>query len=92
MSKFVLLSLVSISLVGCVTVPVPSKIQTARCEISTDRLTLKVVDLAEATDSYYTLEGLLASPILVPTTAILSGAYVLGHNTYHVGEERIVCG
>ncbi|QFT53771.1 hypothetical protein [Microbulbifer sp. THAF38] len=92
MRNFIYIFLASINVISCVTVPAPSDKQTARCEISTNRLTLKVVDLAEATDSYYSLEGLIASPILVPTTAILSGAYVLAHNTYRLGEEKIVCG
>lgn len=79
-------------LAGCVTVPTPAKSQASRCEISSDRLTLKVIDIAKATNSYYSVEGYFISPILVPTTAILSGAYVLVHNTYRLGEEKIVCG
>jgi hypothetical protein len=55
-------------------------------------MTLKIVDLAKETNSYYTAEGYLVSPILVPTTAIISGAYVLVHNTYYYGKEKIVCG
>ena len=92
MNKFVALIFSIIFLTGCVTVPFPAEGQSSRCKISTDRLTLKVIDLAKETNSYYTVEGYLASPILVPTTAILSGAYVLVHNTYHFGEEKIVCG
>jgi hypothetical protein len=84
--------LVSFSVTGCITVAVPADHQVKRCEISTDRMTLKVVDLAKATNSYYTAEGYLVSPILVPTTGIISGAYVLVHNTYYYGKEKIVCG
>jgi hypothetical protein len=82
----------TIFLSGCVTVPSPAKDQAARCELSTDRLTLRVIDVAKETNSYYSVEGYLLSPILIPTTAILSGAYVLVHNTYHLGEEKLVCG
>ncbi len=85
-----IIALLTIS--SCVTVPSPADSQFARCEISTDKLTLKVVDLAKGTNSYYSLEGYLASPILIPTTAIFSAAYVLVHNIYHLGEEKIVCG
>ena len=81
-----------IFLAGCMTVPFPAKDQASRCEISTDRLTLKVIDIAKETNSYYSVEGYFVSPIVVPTTAILSGAYVLVHNTYRLGEEKIVCG
>jgi hypothetical protein len=84
--------LVSFSLTGCITVAVPADHQAKRCEISTDRMTLKIIDLAKATNSYYTTEGYLVSPILVPTTAMISGAYVLVHNTYFYGKEKIVCG
>lgn len=76
---------------GCITVPYPADKQSNRCEISEDRLTLKVIDLAKATNSYYTTEGYLISPILVPTTAIISGTYVLVHNTYYWGKQKIVC-
>jgi hypothetical protein len=76
---------------GCITVPSPSKNYEARCEISTDRLTLKIVDVAEETNSYYSISGIILTPILVPVTAIISGVYVVAHNTYNLGEEKIVC-
>lgn len=88
---FSIVLLVSFSVSGCITVPVPAEHQATRCEISMDRLTLRVVDVTKGTN-YYKLEGYLVSPILVPATAILSGAYVLVHNTYYLGKERIVCG
>ena len=92
MRKLLIALLVSFSVTGCITVAVPADHQAKRCEISTDRMTLKVIDLAKETNSYYTAEGYLVSPILVPTTAIVSGAYVLVHNTYYYGKEKIVCG
>jgi hypothetical protein len=76
---------------GCIAVPSPSKNYEARCEISTDRLTLKIIDVAEETNSYYSISGLILTPILVPATAIISGIYVIAHNTYYLGEEMIVC-
>lgn len=92
MKAILMALLVSFSLTGCITVAVPADHQAKRCEISTDRMTLKIIDLAKATNSYYTTEGYLVSPILVPTTAMISGAYVLVHNTYFYGKEKIVCG
>ncbi|MCP5130322.1 MAG: hypothetical protein H6985_12140 [Pseudomonadales bacterium] len=92
MQRISIAVLVSFSISGCVTVPLPADKQNKRCEISTDRMTLKVIDLAKETNSYYTTEGYLVSPILVPTTAIISGVYVLVHNTYYLGKEKIVCG
>ena len=92
MKAILMALLVSFSLTGCITVAVPADHQAKRCEISTDRMTLKIIDLAKATNSYYTTEGYLVSPILVPTTAMISGAYLLVHNTYFYGKEKIVCG
>lgn len=92
MKKLLTALLASLSLSGCITVAVPADHQAKRCEISTDRMTLKIIDLAKETNSYYTMEGYLVSPILVPTTAVISGAYVLVHNTYYYGKEKIVCG
>jgi hypothetical protein len=92
LKKLLTALLASLSLSGCITVAVPADHQAKRCEISTDRMTLKIIDLAKETNSYYTMEGYLVSPILVPTTAVISGAYVLVHNTYYYGKENIVCG
>jgi hypothetical protein len=81
--KYLIVLCLCLSITGCITLAVPADHQAKRCEISTDRMTLKVIDLPKETNSYYTMEGYLVSPILVPTTAIISGAYVLVHNTYY---------
>lgn len=72
---------------GCVVVPTVDNTHTKRCEISSDRKTLKVVDLAKETNSFYSISGL----VLYPITGIVSGAYVAVNNVYHYGEEKIVC-
>ena len=87
---FVLFVLFAIS--GCITVPVTVASHSNECELSSDMKTLKVVNVAEETNSYYSVSGYLLSPILVPTTAIISGAYVLVNNIYHLGEEQFKCG
>ena len=84
--------LLSLSLIGCVVLPVNDITHNSRCEISSDRKTLRIVNVAEETGTYYSIEGLVLSPILVPTTAIISGVYVLTNNIYNLGEQRIVCG
>lgn len=91
MFRALLCGLLVVWVSGCVTVPVSEK-KTYTCELSTDKKVLKVIDVAEATNTYYDVVGLALSPILVPTTAIVSGAYVLINNTYHLGEEAIKCG
>ena len=77
----------AILLVGCVVVPETDKTHIARCEISSDRKTLKVIDLAKETNSYFSLSGVF----LVPITGIVSGTYVAINNTYYYGKEAIIC-
>ena len=76
---------------GCVVVPVKSIEQVQTCKLSSDKKTLQIVDVAKETNTYYSVSGVLLSPILVPTTAIISGAYVVVNNTYHLGEKTIKC-
>lgn len=76
---------------GCVVVPHSDNQHTAKCEISTDRKTLKVANVAKETNTYYSLSGIIATPILYPTSAIISAGYVAVHNAYNFGEEKIRC-
>ena len=91
MKRTTLLLISILALSGCVAVPTPAKNYQSRCEISSDRLTLRVIDVAQSTNSYYSIEGLILTPIVVPTTALLSGVFVLVNNIYNIGEEKIVC-
>lgn len=86
----VLFVLLAIS--GCISVPVVMESHNHKCKISGDMKTLKVVNVAKETNSYYSVSGVLLSPVLIPTSAILSGTYVLVNNIYHLGEERYQCG
>ena len=82
---------ISLTLCACVVLPVKDKEHVARCELSIDRKTLKVVNVAEETNSYYSIEGYMLSPILIPTSFILSASYVLVNNIYHHGQQKIHC-
>ena len=73
---------------GCIVVPEKDHNHVSKCEISSDHKTLRVVDLAKETNSYYSISGL----ILYPLTGVVSGTYVAVNNVYHLGEEKIVCG
>jgi len=81
-----LLSLILVS--GCVVLPTNDLSSVNKCEISTDRKTLKIVNGFEETNTYYSISGLL----LIPITGVVSGTYVAINNIYHIGEEAIVCG
>jgi hypothetical protein len=78
---------VILSISGCIVVPGKDNSHTNKCEISSDRKTLKVIDLAKGTNSYYSISGLF----LYPLSAAVSGTYVAVNNIYHYGEETIVC-
>ncbi|GAB5382110.1 MAG: hypothetical protein Alis3KO_36230 [Aliiglaciecola sp.] len=87
--KYTLLAIVSMSLLsGCVVVPTKDYSSINKCEISSDRQTLKIINGFEDTNTYYSITGL----ILVPVSGVVSGVYVAINNIYHLGEERIVCG
>jgi hypothetical protein len=86
--KFCGVALCSIFLLsGCIIVPKNDSTRHNKCEISSDRKTLKVIDLAKETNSYYSISGLF----LFPVTGIISGTFVAVNNIYHLGEETIVC-
>ena len=80
--------LVTLMFTGCVVMPVTDHTYENRCEISSDRKTLKIVDAAKGTNSYYSISGIL----LLPITGVVSGVFVAVNNVYHLGEETIMCG
>ena len=92
MKKFVLIVSVILFLIGCITIPVRENSHQHLCKISSDMKTLKIVNVAKETNSFYSVSGLILSPILIPTTAIISGTYVVINNVYHLGKERLTCG
>lgn len=73
---------------GCVVVPTEDLLAKNKCEISSDRKTLKIINGFKDTQTYYSISGL----ILLPITGVVSGVYVTVNNIYRIGEEAIVCG
>ncbi len=90
MDKIIII-LLTIIISSCITIPVNDRRYVNKCSISSDRKTLKIIDVAKETHNYYSISGLMLSPIFIPATAIISGSYVLVNNIYHLGEERIKC-
>ena len=82
-SALIVLSLLS----GCIVVPDKVSSRENKCEISSDKKTLKIVDLAKGTNTYYSISGI----VLLPISGVISGTYVAVNNVYHLGEEIIVC-
>jgi len=91
MIKILLALSSTLLLISCVVIPVLDNIHHNKCEISSNRKVLKVVDVAKETNSYYSIGGIILSPILIPTSAILSGSYVAINNVYNLSEEKFVC-
>ena len=83
---FFLLGVVLV-LSGCIVVPHTDTAKINKCEISSDRKTLKVINGFEDTNTFYSVSGL----ILLPITGVVSGTYVAINNVYHLGEETLVC-
>jgi hypothetical protein len=79
---------VSVVLSACAVMPAVDTSYENRCEISSDKKILKVVDIAKDTNTFYSISGL----VLLPITGVVSGVYVVVNNVYHLGEEAIVCG
>ncbi|WP_394224034.1 hypothetical protein [Alteromonas gracilis] len=88
MKLLLLLSFCILLLSGCIVVPETDTAKVNKCEISSDRKTLKVVNGFEETNTFYSISGIA----LLPITGIVSGTYVAINNIYHLGEETLVCG
>lgn len=91
MNKLLLTGFVVSLLSACVAVPVPSENQPKWCNVPSQKMTLAIVDVAEATNSFRDVGGYLFSPILIPVTAIVSGSYVAANNLYHLGQKHYQC-
>lgn len=93
--RTILLLILLCLLSACVVFPVTDKEATRvaklRCELSSDKKTLKVVDVAKATNTFYSVSGFVLSPIIIPVSGLLSGSYTLVNNIYFYGEQKIKC-
>jgi hypothetical protein len=78
----------SLFLSSCIVVPETDVANVNRCEISSDRKTLKIINGYEETNTFYSISGL----VLIPISGVVSGTYVAINNVYNLGQERIVCG
>jgi hypothetical protein len=76
---------------GCVVVPEIDNSQDYQCGLSTDKKTLKVVNLMDGDTSFYEWNDEIASIITLPTSAVISSVYVAVNNIYHIGEKQIKC-
>jgi hypothetical protein len=83
---------IALSITSCVVVPEKDHSEKYQCELSTDKKVLKLVNLTDGDTSFYQWNDEILAIISVPTSAILSGAYVLVNNIYHIGEKKIKCG
>ncbi|MGJ8678915.1 hypothetical protein [Paraglaciecola sp.] len=77
---------------GCVVMPETDNKQNYQCGLSTDKKTLKVVNLMDGDTSFYEWNDEISSIITMPTSAVVSSVYVAVNNIYHFGEKQIKCG
>jgi len=90
MYKIVILLLI-LSCTSCVVLPEKDHTQKYQCALSTDMKVLKLVNLTDGDTSFYEWNDEMLAIITIPTSAIVSGAYVLVNNIYHIGEKQIKC-
>jgi len=75
-----------------VVVPEEDHTKKYQCGLSTDMKVLKLVNLTDGDTSFYEWNDEIFAIITIPTSAIISGTYVLVNNIYHIGEKQIKCG
>jgi len=80
-----------LTITGCVVIPEVDHSQKYQCGLSTDKKTLKVVNLMKGDTSFYKWNDEFLSIITLPTSAVLSSVYVAVNNVYHIGEKQIKC-
>ena len=90
MNMYLLIAIMAI-LSGCIVIPKNIENQNVNCALSTDKKTLKVVNLLDGDMTFYAWEDEMFSIITMPGSAIFSSVYVAVNNVYHVGEKRIKC-
>jgi hypothetical protein len=89
MLKVGIIALSMFALCACIVVPTKDTTKVNKCEISSDRKTLKVINGFEGTKTFYSISAML---FLTPISGIVSGTYVAVNNIYNLGEEKLVCG
>lgn len=81
----------SLALSGCVVLPVSDQQNLRECETASERKRLQMVNLARESNSFLTITNVLLAPIVVPASALASGLYLVGNNTYHLAEKKFSC-
>ena len=87
----IVISLLILSCTSCVVVPEKDHTKKYRCGLSTEMKVLKLVNLTDGDTSFYEWNDEMLAIITIPTSAIISGTYVLVNNIYHIGEKQIKC-
>ena len=90
LSKFLFI-LVLVSCTACVVVPETVRNEQYQCALSTDKKVLRLINLVDGNASFYQWEDEFFAFITVPTSAVISGSYVLVNNIFHLVEKTIKC-
>jgi hypothetical protein len=89
--SFITVLLVCSLLSGCVVMPTTDTNKQYKCSLSSDKKTLKVVNLIDGSANFYQWQDEILAPVTLPVSLLLSGTYVIVNNIYHIGEEIIKC-
>ncbi len=81
-----------LSCTSCVVIPENIDSQNYQCGLSSDKKTLRLVNINDGGTVFYEWDDEFFAIISIPTSAIISGTYVLVNNIYHIGEKLIKCG
>ncbi len=87
-----LITALALIISGCVVMPqTVESTEQYQCGLSSDKKTLKIVNLTDGDASFYRWHDEVFSIISMPSSAIVSSVYVAVNNIYHIGEKQIRC-
>ena len=76
---------------SCAVIPVTEYKYVEKCGITHDKNTLKLIDVAKETHTYYSVGGLMISPLIVPVSTVLSATYIATNEIYYFGKQLVIC-
>ncbi len=87
-NKIIILVLL-LSSTSCVVIPENVDSQNYQCGLSSDKKTLRLININDSNRVFYEWNNELFAIISIPTSAIISDRYVLVNNIDHIGEKLI---
>ena len=89
-NKYILILIIALLSI-CIVVPENAENQYLKCALSTDKKTLKIVNLLDGDETFYAWQDEILSVITLPSSAIISSVFVAVNNVYYIDEKNIKC-